>query len=148
VFFAVEGARIVLLLSGFDKGVNPSEKCQGREIKLARTFPVRAGGVLVARSYEDVVAALRPAAAPDLDRFAQAAEAHFEEAYRLTFGLGEAVAARRQELNLSQTQLAAATGIPQADISRIERGKGNPTLATIEKLLAALQLTWTFQPSR
>lgn len=99
------------------------------------------------RSYEDVAAALRPAAEPDLDRFAQAAEAHFERAYRLAFGFGEAVATRRQELNLSQTQLAAATGIPQADISRIERGKGNPTLATIEKLLAALQLTWTFQPN-
>jgi transcriptional regulator with XRE-family HTH domain len=94
----------------------------------------------VARSYEDVVAALRSAADPDLDRFTQAAEAHFEEAYRLTFGLGKAVATRRQELNLSQTQLAAATGIPQADISRIERGKGNPTRATIEKLLTALQL--------
>lgn len=101
----------------------------------------------MAHSYEDVVAALRPAPDPDLDRFAQAAAAHFEEAYRLTFGLGEAVATRRQELNLSQTQLAATTGIPQADISRIERGKGNPTLATIEKLLTALQLTWTFQPS-
>jgi ribosome-binding protein aMBF1 (putative translation factor) len=101
----------------------------------------------VARSYEDVVAALRPASDPDLDRFAGAAESHFEEAYRLTFGLGEAVAARRQELHLSQTELAATTGIPQADISRIERGKGNPTLSTVEKLLAALQLTWTFQPS-
>jgi hypothetical protein len=37
VFFAVEGARIVLLLSGYDKGANPSEKRQGREIKLERT---------------------------------------------------------------------------------------------------------------
>jgi XRE family transcriptional regulator, regulator of sulfur utilization len=100
----------------------------------------------VARSYEDVAAAVRPAADPDLNRFALAAEAHFEQAYRLTFGLGEAVSARRQELNLSQTQLAAAAGVPQADISRIERGRGNPTLTTIEKLLAALQLTWTFQP--
>lgn len=84
----------------------------------------------MARSYEDVVAALRPAADPAPDRFTQAAEAHFEEAYRLTFGLGEAVATRRQELNLSQTQLAAVTGIPQADISRIERGKGNPPRST------------------
>jgi len=38
VFFAVEGARIVLLLSGYDKGANPSEKRQDREIKLARTL--------------------------------------------------------------------------------------------------------------
>lgn len=38
VFFAVEGARIVLLLSGYDKGDDPSDKRQNREIKLARTL--------------------------------------------------------------------------------------------------------------
>jgi hypothetical protein len=37
VFFAVEGARIVLLLRGYDKGADPSGKRQDREIKLART---------------------------------------------------------------------------------------------------------------
>lgn len=36
VFFTVEGARIVLLLSGYDKGKDPNEKRQNREIKVAR----------------------------------------------------------------------------------------------------------------
>jgi hypothetical protein len=36
VFFSVEGAKIVLLLSGYDKGADPSTKRQDREIKLAR----------------------------------------------------------------------------------------------------------------
>lgn len=101
----------------------------------------------VTRSYEDVMAALRPPTDPDLDRFARAAQAHFDEAYRLAFGIGEVVATRRQELHLSQTQLAAATGIPQADISRIERGKGNPTTATLQKLFDELRLTFTIQPA-
>ncbi len=36
VFFAVEGQRIVLLLGGYDKGADPSEKRQEREIAAAR----------------------------------------------------------------------------------------------------------------
>lgn len=37
VFFSrFEGPRIVLLLSGYDKGKDPNEKRQGREIKMAR----------------------------------------------------------------------------------------------------------------
>lgn len=36
VFFAVEGQRVVLLLGGYDKGADPSEKRQEREIAMAR----------------------------------------------------------------------------------------------------------------
>jgi len=36
VFFTVEGVRIVLLLGGYDKGKDPNEKRQDREIKVAR----------------------------------------------------------------------------------------------------------------
>jgi XRE family transcriptional regulator, regulator of sulfur utilization len=39
---------------------------------------------------------------------------------------------------LTQRQLAELSGIPQADISRIERGAGNPTEATLERIAAAL----------
>lgn len=91
-------------------------------------------------SYEEVIGPLLQTADPDLEQFAEAAKAHFEAAYRETFGLGEAVANRRAELRLSQIQLAKRTGVRQADISRIEQGKGNPTLDTIRKILSALQL--------
>jgi DNA-binding XRE family transcriptional regulator len=102
----------------------------------------------VARSYEDVVAPLRVTdAAAGLAPFTQAVEAHFEAAYDLTFGLGETLASRRAELHLSQVQLAERTGVPQADISRIERGKGNPTLSTIGKILDALQLQLNVHPT-
>jgi transcriptional regulator with XRE-family HTH domain len=69
-------------------------------------------------------------------------------AYDVAFGLGEAVATRRAQLHLSQVELSEATGIPQADISRIERGKGNPTLATVTRLLAALDLRFRIEPSQ
>ena len=36
VFFAVEGARIVLLLAGYDKGADPSERRQNKKIKRAK----------------------------------------------------------------------------------------------------------------
>ncbi|HEY2671357.1 MAG TPA: helix-turn-helix transcriptional regulator [Rugosimonospora sp.] len=44
----------------------------------------------------------------------------------------------RKARGLTQRQLSDLTGVPQADISRIERGAGNPTEATLERLAAAL----------
>ena len=44
----------------------------------------------------------------------------------------------REEKRISQTQLAKMSNIDQSDISRIELGKGNPTLKKIEKLFNAL----------
>ena len=44
----------------------------------------------------------------------------------------------RKQLNVTQKQLAAASGINQADISRIERGELNPTLLTVGRLLCPL----------
>ena len=55
------------------------------------------------------------------------------------------VTSRRTALDLSQIQLAKRTGVSQADISRIERGKGNPTLDTLRKIFAALQLQMTLE---
>ncbi|MGC3999731.1 MAG: helix-turn-helix domain-containing protein [Anaeromyxobacter sp.] len=44
----------------------------------------------------------------------------------------------RKVAGLSQRQLAARSGVQQADISRIEAGDANPTLATISALAYAL----------
>ncbi len=45
---------------------------------------------------------------------------------------------RRHQLHLSQQALAVAAGVPQAEISRIERGLSNPTVTTIGKIVSAL----------
>ncbi len=44
----------------------------------------------------------------------------------------------RQLNDLTQQQLAAVTGIAQADISRLENGTGNPSLRTLKRLAAGM----------
>jgi transcriptional regulator with XRE-family HTH domain len=43
----------------------------------------------------------------------------------------------RRRAGLSQRALAEASGVPQPQIARIERGLNSPRLATLERLLAA-----------
>ena len=52
--------------------------------------------------------------------------------------IGKAIRAQRIEAGLTQKQLAAQAGITQAVLSRVESGKGNPTLALLEELACAL----------
>jgi XRE family transcriptional regulator, regulator of sulfur utilization len=44
----------------------------------------------------------------------------------------------RVSRGLTQADLSGQTGIPRADISRIERGAGNPTESTMQRLAHAL----------
>lgn len=60
----------------------------------------------------------------------RALDAHFAFAVEL-------VSARRAA-KMTQTRLAELSGIPQSEISRFERGQGNPTLETIGRLLSSL----------
>ena len=67
-------------------------------------------------------------------------------AFDVHYYVASALLAARRAKGLNQRELSAVSGVPQADISRLERGRGNPTLATIEKLLGALDLKLTFGP--
>ena len=51
---------------------------------------------------------------------------------------GEAVYSARARAGLSQTDLSAATGIDQSDISKIERGIANPSISTLNRIADAL----------
>jgi DNA-binding XRE family transcriptional regulator len=44
----------------------------------------------------------------------------------------------RHAIGLSQVELAELSGVPQSEISRIERGAANPTMATLARLSVAL----------
>jgi transcriptional regulator with XRE-family HTH domain len=55
--------------------------------------------------------------------------------------LGAAVAARRQELGLTQEQLANDTDLHQRWISNVETGKRNPSYASLRRLAAGLDLS-------
>lgn len=46
----------------------------------------------------------------------------------------------REAAGMTQKQLAEATGIYQADISKIERGLANPSLSTLKRLAAGLEM--------
>ena len=61
----------------------------------------------------------------------------FEET-NLTQQIGFLLAKTRDEMNITQTELAKKSHIDQGDISKIERGLGNPTIAKINKLFKAL----------
>lgn len=52
--------------------------------------------------------------------------------------IGNSIAEVRNDRIMSQTELARITGINQADISRIEAGKANPSLKTLKRIAAGL----------
>ncbi|MDO4165367.1 MAG: helix-turn-helix transcriptional regulator [Bacteroides sp.] len=54
--------------------------------------------------------------------------------------LKEIMKSRRETLNLSQQALAEMAGVSLATVKDIERGKGNPSLATVSKILEVLGL--------
>ena len=54
--------------------------------------------------------------------------------------LSDTIKERRAKLKLSQADLAEMAGVSLATVKDIERGKGNPSLQTTEKLLDVLGL--------
>jgi transcriptional regulator with XRE-family HTH domain len=67
-------------------------------------------------------------------------------ALRASYRLAVSVIELRRKAGLSQRQLAARSGVQQADISRIEAGDANPTLATIAALAYALGTEVSLEP--
>lgn len=69
----------------------------------------------------------------------------------VVFLLAESLMKMRDKAGMTQKQLAEATGIYQADISKIERGLANPSLSTLKRLAdgmgAKLKLEFVSKPS-
>ena len=55
------------------------------------------------------------------------------------------IKARRDMLHLTQEQLATLAGIGLRTLKQFESGKGNPTLATLQKVTEVLGLELTLQ---
>lgn len=94
----------------------------------------------MAKSYNEIMAEVRAGWTDDELRLSQAANEHFAAVRQEIFHLGESLKIRREELGLSQREVATLTGIQQAEISRIERDRGNPTLTTLRKIMDVLRL--------
>lgn len=56
------------------------------------------------------------------------------------FVVMQAMIDARKENGMTQKDLSAATGISQADISRLEHGTGNPSIKTLQRVAKALHL--------
>ena len=52
--------------------------------------------------------------------------------------LEEVIKSRRKTLDISQRDLAEMAGIGLATIKDIERGKGNPSIGTVSKIMEVL----------
>ncbi len=59
---------------------------------------------------------------------------------------GRMVREARQRAKLTQRGLAAKSGIPQETIARIERGRADPRLRTLDRLLAACEFGLEVMP--
>lgn len=62
------------------------------------------------------------------------------------FRIGDAIKQMRINQNLTQEELGRLVGVQKAQISKIENGK-NPTLATIIRVLKAMNLSASFEVS-
>jgi DNA-binding phage protein len=71
------------------------------------------------------------------ERYNDEERAHLDAEMR-RFDLAGQLLSLRLDADVTQQQLAERSGISQADISRYERGLGNPTRATIDALAVAL----------
>lgn len=72
------------------------------------------------------------------------------EAARIRYELGAAVRQRREELGLTQADLAERAGLKQPAIARFEAGGTMPTIPMLVRLAEALELRLSvqFEPLR
>lgn len=89
-----------------------------------------------------------------LDQIAAEAEAEGPEAgahldaLRDRFDLAVQLIDRRRALHMTQQELAAASGLHQSVVSRIEQGVANPTVRTLSALARALDVRLTLSERR
>lgn len=70
-----------------------------------------------------------------------------EEIVSINDQLGSSISEIRSSLGITQSELAKRTGIDQSDLSRIESGKANPSLSTLNRIAEGLgkELKISFQ---
>jgi ribosome-binding protein aMBF1 (putative translation factor) len=88
--------------------------------------------------FDDFVREVEGSNTPEENRELTAARARYK--------IGARVLQQRLASGLTQQQLASASGIAQADISRIERGQSNPTTETLDALAGPLGVSLDLVP--
>jgi predicted XRE-type DNA-binding protein len=102
----------------------------------------------MAKSFDDLATAAKEGWSDDARRVYKAASEQFTAELDERATLGAQIAAARKSRGLTQAALSELSGIQQAEISRIERGVGNPTATTLLRLANALDQHVTLVPNR
>lgn len=113
-----------------------------------RKFENKRGAGMATTSFEEFARPYREAASPASETVRKAAGRAFAAELAEREAIGSALASARKECGATQQAVANAAGIQQAELSRIENGRGNPTVETLLKILAALDLRLSFEPAR
>lgn len=92
----------------------------------------------MSKSFKEIADQAKAKWSDDARSVYEAATASFDAELIARAELGTMLAEARKARHLTQPALSSVTGIQQAEISRIERGIGNPTTATLNRLAAAL----------
>lgn len=100
------------------------------------------------RPFQDIADEARANWSPEAHDLGERLATEFEAELDSRELLGRQMTAARQAAKLTQPQLAEITGVQQADISRIERGLGNPTRDTLLRLAGALGLEMVLQSKK
>lgn len=98
-------------------------------------------------SFEDFIRPYRESESPAARLVRTAAERAFVAERAERDAVGVALASARKESGATQQAVADMAGIQQAELSRIENGLANPTMDTLLKVLAALDLRLAFEPA-
>ncbi|NJJ03670.1 helix-turn-helix domain-containing protein [Corynebacterium coyleae] len=99
-------------------------------------------------NFEDFIQPYRESESPAAEVIRDAATRAFAAELAERKAVGAALASARHDRGATQQSVADAAGIQQAELSRIENGVGNPTVETLLKVLAALDLRLAFTPAR
>lgn len=102
---------------------------------------------MATRPYREIRDAARARWSEDAHAVSDAAGAYFRMIAEKQVELGRELAAMRNRRSLTQKQLEEISGVNQAEISRIESGRANPTEETLIRLTSALGAKLVLQPS-
>lgn len=101
---------------------------------------------MATKPYRALADELKAEWTPEVRAFAEHVGAMFDDELSAQARLGAEFAALRKHQHLSQNALAERATVQQADISRIERGLGNPTRETLTRIATALDARLTVRP--
>ncbi|WP_277212705.1 helix-turn-helix transcriptional regulator [Isoptericola croceus] len=99
------------------------------------------------RPYEQLASRSRQAWNPDAAQIAANLGEQIDAELAAQVALGAELRAAREAAGLTQVRLAELTAVQQAEVSRIERGLGNPTRDTLLRLAAVLGLRLALVPA-